>query len=345
MRKIIHRARAPLRLGLAGGGTDVSPYCDLYGGHVLNATINHYCHCSIEPLADFNVEFHALDLEVSELHPAAPHIDSSCGLSLHRETYNLMVERFNDGQPLPMRMYTRSDAPPGSGLGSSSTLVVAMVQAYMEWLRLPLGEYDVARTAFEIERQRLKQDGGRQDQYAAAFGGVNFMEFHPMEQVVVNPLRVRSWIMNELESSLVLYNSSYSRNSSSIISEQASRVEKLEPEALDATHQLKEDASRMKEAILKGNIGDIAKLLNCSWAAKKRLAHSITNTRIDEAIESALDAGAVAAKVSGAGGGGFMMFICDPTTRLNVERSLVRFGGNVLPFRFSFEGAESWTMR
>ena len=192
-----YRARAPLRLGLAGGGSDVSPYCDRFGGQVLNATINHYAYCTIEPLMESRIEFAALDIETVEHHASCSHIDPSEGLSLHRDTYNLIVERFNDGKPLAFRMLTHTDAPPGSGLGSSSTLVVAMVQAYLEWLRLPLGEYDVARLAFEVERLRLKQTGGRQDQYAAAFGGVNFIEFYKDERVVVNPLRVKSWIMNE----------------------------------------------------------------------------------------------------------------------------------------------------
>jgi D-glycero-alpha-D-manno-heptose-7-phosphate kinase len=339
------RSRAPLRLGLAGGGTDVAPYCDLYGGQVLNATINHYAHCTIEPLRENVVEFHALDVGTHENHDAAPYLDPGDGLSLHRDTYNLVVERFNGGKPLGLRLFSRSDAPPGSGLGSSSTLVVAMIQAYLEWLRLPLGEYDVARLAFEVERIRLNQTGGRQDQYAAAFGGVNFIEFHAEERVVVNPLRVKSWIMNEFESSLVLYDSSIARFSSHIIEEQISRIEGNEDEAIDATHHLKDDALRMKEALLKGDMKQIGEVLNRSWAAKKMLASSISNPDLDETISVARKAGALAGKISGAGGGGFMMFLVEPSQRLDLERALTQRGGRLLPFRFSFEGAESWIVR
>jgi D-glycero-alpha-D-manno-heptose-7-phosphate kinase len=336
------RARAPLRLGLAGGGSDVAPYCDQYGGQVLNATINHYAHCTIEPLKEEMVEFHALDVDCIEKHAAAPYLSPEDGLSLHRDTYNLIVERFNGGKSLGFRMFTRSDAPPGSGLGSSSTLVVSMVQAYCEWLRLPLGEYEVARFAFEVERLRLKQTGGRQDQYAAAFGGVNFIEFHAEERVVVNPLRVKSWIMNEFESSLVLFDSSISRVSSRIIEEQVSRVRDHESAAIEATHRLKEDAMQMKEALLKGDMRQIGQVLNRSWESKKQLASSISSSALDETINAARKAGALAAKISGAGGGGFMMFLVEPSRRIDLERALTKRNGRLLPFRFSFEGAESW---
>jgi D-glycero-alpha-D-manno-heptose-7-phosphate kinase len=339
-----YRSRAPLRLGLAGGGTDVSPYCDLYGGQVLNATINHYAYCTIEPLEGDEVEFTALDVDVTERHGASGPIDPYGGLALHRETYNLMVERFNAGRPLPLRLWTHSDAPPGSGLGSSSTLVVAMVQAYLEWLRLPLGEYDVARIAFEIERVRLQQTGGRQDQYAAAFGGVNFIEFHKDERVVVNPLRVKSWIMNEFEASLVLYYSSVSRYSSTIIQEQISRVQQKEGSAIAGTHKLKEDALRMKEALLKGDLAGVAGVLADSWESKKLLASSISNSDLEETMEVARKAGAIAGKVSGAGGGGFMMLMVEPSRRPILERALAKRGGRLVPFRFSPEGVESWTV-
>ena len=343
--KIKYRSRAPLRLGLAGGGSDVSPYCDKYGGLVLNATINHYAHCTIEPLEESLVEFHALDINCVESHIASSYLKPDGGLDLHRDTYNLIVERFNGGKALALRMFTRCDAPPGSGLGSSSTLVVAMVQAYMDWLRLPLGEYDVARLAFEVERLRLKQAGGRQDQYAAAFGGVNFMEFHPGEHVVINPLRVKDWIMNEFESSLVLYNSSVSRVSSSIIDEQASRVLDHNKSAIDATDSIKDDALKMKDSLLKGDLERVGEILNRSWNSKKLLASSISNSSLDETIIAARRAGAYAAKISGAGGGGFMMFLVEPSRRLEVESVLAKRDGKLLPFRFSPRGAESWTVK
>lgn len=341
----LYRSRAPLRLGLAGGGTDVSPYCDRFSGQILNATINHHAHCTIEPLGNGSIEFFAQDIDKVEKHFKASNLDASNGLSLHRELYNLIVERFNDGKPLSFRMFTHSDAPPGSGLGSSSTLVVAMVQAYAEWLKLPLGEYDVAFTAYEVERIRLKQTGGRQDQYAAAFGGVNFMEFYAEERVIVNPLRVKKWIINEFEASCVLYYSSVSRYSSAIIEEQIDRVRHGSKEALEATHSLKRDAVKMKEALLKGDLSKIASVLGQSWQAKKKMAAGITNSGLDQTMEAALRSGAIAGKITGAGGGGFMMLIVEPQNRIALEKELNVRGGTVLPFRFSSEGVESWTLK
>ena len=339
------RARAPLRLGLAGGGSDVSPYCDQFGGQVLNATINHYAHCTIEPLSNGNIEFFASDIGEMESHSNVSTIDSSVGLSLHREVYNVVTERFNDGNPLALRMITHCDAPPGSGLGSSSTVVVSMIQAYCEWLKLPLGEYDIAHLAFEVERIRLKQTGGRQDQYAAAFGGVNFIEFGNSDRVIVNPLRVKNWIMNEFEASLVLFFSSISRRSSNIIDEQIARVKKDQAAAIEATHQLKRDAVAMKEFLLTGKFPEIAEILHASWQSKKKLAAGITNPELEETMDAALEAGAIAGKVSGAGGGGFMMLMTDPSNRVHLENVLRSRKGHLLPFRFSGEGAESWTAR
>jgi D-glycero-alpha-D-manno-heptose-7-phosphate kinase len=166
---MIIRSSAPLRLGLAGGASDVSPFCDQFGGYVLNATIDLFAHCHLEPLANGHVEFASLDRCQRVKLDAVAKLPLVDDMILHRAVYNRMVSQFNEGRPLSLRLTTYIDAPPGSGLGSSSTLVVAMVQAYAEWLKLPLGEYDIGRLAFEIERIDDQMVGGRQDQYAAAF--------------------------------------------------------------------------------------------------------------------------------------------------------------------------------
>lgn len=338
----IIRARAPLRLGLAGGGTDVSPYCDEHGGFVLNATIDKHAFATIEPRADGRVRFLATDRqEVAEL-DATGVLAPSPQLALHRGVYNWVVRVLNQGRPLPVTLTTYSDAPAGSGLGSSSTLVVAMLQAFCELLRHPLGEYDLARSAFSIERVEVGLAGGRQDQYSAAFGGFNFMEFYGDERVVVNPLRIKPHILFELEASLVLYFTGVSRESASIIAEQSRNMVRKDEAAVAALHALKAEAVCMKEGLLQGNFDAFVESMRRSWESKKRTAHLISNPLINHAYETALAHGAKAGKVSGAGGGGFMMFFVDPERRMDVIRALESRGGTILNCQFTRFGAESW---
>ncbi len=340
---MIIRARAPLRLGLAGGGTDVSPFCDLHGGLVLNATIDKYAYAVIEPAADTqDLRFIAADRQEAWKGPALPEIPLDGTLDLHKGVYNRIVRDFHGGKPLPLTLTTHTDAPPGSGLGSSSTLVVAMVKAFVEWLNLPLGEYDIARLAYEIERKDVGLSGGRQDQYAATFGGFNFMEFHPEERVVVNPLRIKNWIISELEASLLLYFGGVSRDSASIIDEQTRNVARNDKSAIEAMHALKQEAIAMKESLLKGDFEGLVASMESGWQAKKRMAKSISNPDIEATYELAKAAGMRAGKISGAGGGGFMMLLVDPVRRMDVIRALSTTQGQVFNCHFTETGTQGW---
>lgn len=336
------RARAPLRLGLAGGGSDVSPYCDEYGGLVLNATIDKFAYASIEDSLTGDLEVVSADRLQSQVVKPADHADLRDDFALHRGVYDRMMREFNEGIPIPLRISTHTDAPPGSGLGSSSTLVVALVTAFAEYFREPLGQYEIAQLAYEIERLELRLGGGRQDQYAATFGGFNFMEFQAGGSVVINPLRVRRWIVAELEASLLLYFGGVSRASADIIEEQAANVRTGVNSAVEATHDLKAQSLRMKEALLKGDFDAMVASLHSGWVAKQELASSITNPTIDRAHRTATACGMRAGKVSGAGGGGFMMMMVDPVRRMDVIRGLTALGGHVSTCHFTDVGAEAW---
>tara|TARA_B110000503_G_scaffold34861_2_gene56910 strand:- start:34609 stop:35640 length:1032 start_codon:yes stop_codon:yes gene_type:complete len=338
------RSKAPLRLGLAGGGSDVAPYCDLYGGAVLNASINLSSYCTIEPSDDGTVTFVATDREERFSAASAPYYAYDGLLDLHKGVYNRIVRDFNDGESLSLKISTHSDAPAGSGLGSSSTMVVAILTAFSELLHLPLGEYDVAHLAFEIERMDIGLRGGAQDQYAATFGGVNFMEFHELNRVTVNPLRIKKWILSELEASIVLYYTGVSRSSDMIIAQQIESFKSGKGKSVEAVHQLKQDASAMKDALLRGNIRRFGEILGRSWEAKRNLADMISNPQIEEVMDNARQAGARAGKVSGAGGGGFIIFIVDPLERVQLVRALNQLDGDVVPFQFEPHGACAWNV-
>jgi D-glycero-alpha-D-manno-heptose-7-phosphate kinase len=339
---MIIRSKAPLRLGLAGGGSDVDPYCSEYGGYVLNATIDMYAFCTIEVTNNSEITFEATDRNEIFKSKMSNVLDIDGLLDLHKGVYNRIVKDFNNGRALSLKLTTYSDAPAGSGLGSSSTMVVVIIKAYVEWLDLPLGEYDIARIAYEIERKDILLSGGKQDQYAATFGGFNFMEFYDKDRVIVNPLRIKNWIVDELESSLVLYYTKATRESAKIIDEQVERIKEKDENSLNATHIVKQDALTMKEALLKGDVKLLAATMNHSWVAKKKMAASISNKLIDSACEKAINAGAYSAKVSGAGGGGFIIFVVDPAKRSRVVNALNSLGGNVVNFHFVKNGVKGW---
>jgi len=339
---MIIRSKAPLRIGLAGGGTDLCTYSDLFGGAILNATINKYAYATIQPRDDGKIIIRASDKEIYFESEAVKRLLPDDGVSLHKGIYNRIVSDFTE-RPLSFELTTYVDAPPGSGLGSSSTLVVAILGAFSEWLKLPLGEYDIARLAYEIERIDLKMAGGKQDQYAATFGGVNFMEFYNDNKVIVNPLRIRDAYLHELSINLLLYNTETSRLSSRIIEMQKRNLIENNEKSIEAMHMIKEQALQMKEALLKGEFDKVGGILDFGWQNKKKMAEGITNNYLDEIYDTALNAGATGGKISGAGGGGFMIFYCPGNSRANVINALKKFNGNALRYDFTSTGLTTWT--
>ncbi len=340
---MIYRSKAPLRIGLAGGGTDVSPYSDLYGGAILNATVSLYATATIEPLQENKIVLQTIDRkEELTLEPGCPlTIDGQ--LDLLKGVYNRIQKQYGL-PPSGFRLSTFVDAPAGSGLGTSSTLVVAIIGAFAEMLRLPLGEYDIAHLAYEIERKDLNMAGGKQDQYAATFGGFNFMEFYGEDKVIVNPLRIKQQYLFELENNLLLYYTATSRESARIIEKQTRNVTDKKEKSIEAMHQLKQQSQMMKEAILRGRLNEIGDILDFGFRQKRQMAEGISNTMMEEIYEEAKKAGATGGKISGAGGGGFMIFYCPNTSKYRVAEALGKFGGYSKPYQFVDHGLTTWTI-
>ncbi|PBQ31222.1 dehydrogenase [Sphingobacteriaceae bacterium] len=340
---MIIRSKAPLRIGLAGGGTDVSPYSDLYGGAILNATIDLYAYASLEPLTNGTIEFVIDGTEKNFKVKTEKELKLSEGFELFIGVYNRVIKQFNL-EPLSFRLTSYIEAPQGSGLGTSSTLVVSMLGAFVEWLNLPLGKYDIAHLAYEIERVDLNMAGGKQDQYAATFGGINYIEFFEKDKVIVNPLQLKPEIIYELENNILLYFTATQRLSANIIREQVKNVNDKNTKSVDAMHNLKEQAHQMKEALLRGELNKIGEILNFGWKNKKDMAQSISNTLIDSIYTMALEHGATGGKISGAGGGGFMFFYCPAVTKIKVAKAIQSLGGNIQPFKFTQQGLVTWKM-
>ncbi len=340
---MIYRSKAPLRIGLAGGGTDVSPYSDQYGGAILNATVSLSAYASIEPIEENKIIIEALDRKEIEEFPFLTQLPINGKLDLLKGVYNRIQKEY--GMPTTgFRLSTFVDAPAGSGLGTSSTLVVAILGAFVEMLKLPLGDYDIAHLAFVIEREDLALAGGKQDQYAATFGGVNFMEFYGGDKVIVNPLRIRSEYLHELENNLVLYFTATSRESASIIKEQVKNVNDKNEKSIEAMHHLKDQAKMMKEALLKGRLNEFGEILDYGFQQKRQIANNISNTTIESIYTAAKNAGATGGKISGAGGGGFMVFYCPGNTRHSVIETLRTFGGEIKQYSFTTHGLTTWTV-
>ena len=340
---MIVRSKAPLRLGLAGGGTDVSPFSDIYGGCILNATISLYAYCDIVPRQDGKIIFITEDRGERFESVSKRELPMDGNLDLLKAIYNRVIKDF-DLPAQSFELHTFVDAPAGSGLGTSSTLVVAVLGAFVQWLSLPLAEYDIASLAYSIEREDLCIAGGKQDQYAATFGGFNFMEFYSDNKVIVNPLRIKDKIINELSRNIVLFYTSTSRDSAAIIERQQKNVISNNTKSIDAMQQLKKQAVLRKEALLKNDLDKIGDILNLGWEYKRQMASGISTNLFEDVYRAALEAGARGGKISGAGGGGYIFFYCPDCVRYKVIDVLNNFGGKVRRFEFTKEGLQTWQM-
>ncbi len=329
------RSRAPLRISFAGGGTDVEPYPRERGGAVLSATMDKYAYATLRPRQDGQLCVKSLDYDVV----ARYNVNGRLPYDGELDLVKAVVRTMGGGSGLDL--FLHSDAPPGSGLGSSSTMVVALIGAFDRWLDRSLEEYEIARLAYQIERVELGVPGGWQDQFAAVFGGFNFIEFLG-DEIVVNPLRIKRSILHELHYRLLLCYTGRTRLSGRILDRQIAGYVEKRRDVVAALDAIKAITIQAKNALLQGRLDDFGRLLYEGWEQKKRLASGITDTSIDALYEVGVKAGAIGGKLLGAGGGGYLLFLCPFERKHLIAQALEEAGGQVVPFNFDLRGLQVW---
>ena len=331
------RARAPLRVSFAGGGTDVPPFPEDEGGLILSATIARYAHATLQPRDDRQISLESLDFGLS----VDFGMDEPMLFDGRLDLVKSAIARFLDRENTGFDLYLHSSAPPGSGLGSSSAMIVALVGLLQNHYRMTMTDYEIAHVAHVLEREDLGISGGLQDHYAATFGGFNYLELSG-DHVVVNPLRIGPDTISELEHNLLLCYTGRTRLSDHIIDDQTERYRRGDDEAVDGLRMQKRLAQEMKDALLRNRLSEFGELLGEAWQQKRRMSPRIATPFIDEAYQLARDHGALGGKVTGAGGGGYMLFYCPYNRRHHVAEALMKHGLTVTEISFELTGLRSW---
>jgi len=325
-------ARAPLRLSLAGGGTDLEAYYSKYGGAVVSTTIDKYFYVILTLNDSNHIQVSSSDYRTFYRHPldGPPLWDGDLSLP------KVIIDHF--GTSTGLSVFLASQVPPGTGLGSSSTVAVALIKAMSVLCNTPMTRQQTAELACEVEIEKLKMPIGKQDQFASAFGGLNFIQFNP-DGVVVEPITLAADLRAELEGRLMLFFTGRSRDSAQILGEQKRSSERNRAGVIDALHVLKNTALAIRNDLLRGEIETLGDYLHQSWIAKRQLASGITDPWIDQWYQVARDAGARGGKIAGAGGGGFLLLYCDRQYQERVTDALQAQGLHRMDFRFESGGA------
>lgn len=339
------RARAPLRVSFAGGGSDVAPFPEREGGAVLSATIGRYAYATLRPRDDGHITVESHDYGTSIGYDVGAPLELDGELDLPKAAIARIMAFEGAMASDGFDLFLHTNAPPGSGLGSSSAVMVAVIDLVGRHCGLDLGPYEIAELAYRLEREDLAIPGGSQDQYASAFGGFNFMEFRTDGQVVVNPLRVRPDTVHELEHNMLLAYTGRTRVSDHIIEDQVSRYETGNADAVAGLRAQRDLADAMRVALLRGRVDEVGHLLGEAWREKQRMSSRITTPLISEAVDLAMHSGALGGKVTGAGGGGHLIFICEFERRHIVADALIDLGLSVSEFTFTKHGVTTWKGR
>jgi D-glycero-alpha-D-manno-heptose-7-phosphate kinase len=333
------RAKAPLRISFAGGGTDVPPFPEQEGGCVLNATINRYAYGTLRTRTDRQICVHSLDFGLSVSYSPEEKLAYDGKLDLVKAALLKLGCRSSG-----LDLYLHSDAPPGSGLGASSALMVALVGLLKEFQHQTLTDYEIADLAYVLERKELGIEGGLQDQYAATFGGFNFIDFLP-DRVVVNPLKLSQDVANELQYNLLLCYTGTVRLSAKIIQDQVRRYRAIEPVTMEALRGLKALTHRMKNALLRRQLEEFGELLHHEWEHKKALSSRISNPELDRLYAVAREHGALGGKITGAGGGGYLLLYCRFDRRHQVAARMKDLGCTIADFTWEPYGLQTWRVQ
>ncbi len=331
------RAKAPLRISFSGGGTDVPPFPELEGGCVLSTTINRYAYGTLQPRSDGNISVQSLDFGISVTYNQDDKLAYDGKLDLVKAAIRKFVSTEHRGFDLLLH----SDAPPGSGLGASSAMMVVLVGLLKEFKYLPLTDYEIADLACVIEREELGIQGGLQDQYAAAFGGFNYIEFLS-DRIVVNPLKVSPDVINELQYNLLLCYTGMMHLSGHIIQDQVDRYERREETTMQALRELKTLTIQMKNALLRRELDNFGELLHREWQFKRSLSSRISNPQLDSLYETAREHGALGGKITGAGGGGYMLLYCPIKRKHGVVTKLKEQGCTIIDVSLEPMGLQTW---
>jgi D-glycero-alpha-D-manno-heptose-7-phosphate kinase len=341
------RSKAPFRIDFAGGGTDVAPYCDEFKGAVLNATINYFAYVTITGAEEKGIHVNSLDFDEYAHFYTEDDLDNEGPLGLVKATLR-EIQRKNDIDIMDsdhgINVFIHSDAPPGSGLGSSSTVCVTLLGALLDYYKIPLTNYEIGELSFDIERVKLGIKGGSQDQFAATFGGFNFMEFY-QGKTIVNPLRIRHETINELQYSLVMVYTGKSRMSDGILDEQIRLYNEHREDVIEYYHRAVELANELKNALLKEDLLDFARLLSQAYENKNHFCDRIKSDRIAQVYDMAMENGAIGGRIMGAGAGGFMLFYVDYEKKRHFLKTMKDIEAEPLNFAFEERGMQTWRIR
>lgn len=326
--------RSPVRISFGGGGTDLPAYYEKYGGAVLSVTINKYFYTILTKRGDDLIQVISSDLRRTETWEDIACMDIA-GQPL--EIPLAVMKHLSVNAPL--NLFLASEIPPGTGLGSSASVCVSILKALAVYMQLPLSKHDLAETAFYISRYLLDMPVGKQDKYAAAFGGLNFFSFHQDGRATVEPVELPSEVFRELENNLMLFFTGAAHDSKTLLNAQEQATKQSNTTTVESLHHIRLLADKMRAALLSGELREFARLLDEAWQAKRKVSDNITNSRIDHLYDTARQAGALGGKITGAGGGGFMLLYCEKDCQPNVRKALGREGLRELGFEFDLDGA------